>query len=230
MPRALVLFSGTKSIEKGLWATGVDWECVSVDREAKFEPTHCVDVLTWDYTIYQPGDFDYVHSSTPCDQYSIARSKAKTPRNLELADGLALKSLEIIAYFRPAAWTIENPATSMLRRRDFMQGRRFHVVTYCSYNGLGGYQKLTAFWASDALLDAWKPRRLCRKDCPYSNGRRHFCTAQRGPAVGYQSDVSYDRSELYVIPAELCIELARAVNDVVLPRQGEDDELRGDAD
>ena len=45
MPRALVLFSGTKSIEKGLWATGEDWECVSVDREAKFQPTHCVDVL-----------------------------------------------------------------------------------------------------------------------------------------------------------------------------------------
>ena len=101
MPKALILFSGTKSIEKGLWSSGVDWECISVDREAKFNPTICADILTWDFShggIFQPGHFDFIHSSTPCDQYSIARSKAKTPRNLELADGLALKSLEIIAF------------------------------------------------------------------------------------------------------------------------------------
>ena len=214
MPRALILFSGTKSIEKGLWSSGVDWECISVDMEAKFQPTICADILTWDFSIFPPGHFDFIHSSTPCDQYSIARSKAKTPRNLELADGLALKSLEIIAYFRPKAWTIENPATSMLRRRTFMQGRRYHVVSYCSYGCR--YQKLTAFWANEALLNAWVPRALCRKDCPNADGRKHLATAQRGPTVGYTNDANFDRCQLYVIPAELCLEIAQAVNNVVM--------------
>ena len=46
MPRCLEVFCGTKSVSKQL---GPEWEVVSVDLFAKFEPTICADVHEWGY-------------------------------------------------------------------------------------------------------------------------------------------------------------------------------------
>ena len=84
--RSLELFCGTKSIGRAFESQG--FEVVSLDRDPTFEPTICCDILLWDHTAYPPGYFDVIWASPDCTQSSIARSNAKTPRNLEYADSL----------------------------------------------------------------------------------------------------------------------------------------------
>ena len=94
--RLLELFCGTKSVGQAFESQG--FEVVSLDKDPKFEPTICSDILQWDYKEYPPGYFDVIWASPECTQYSIARSKAKTPSNLEYADRLVQRALEIIRY------------------------------------------------------------------------------------------------------------------------------------
>lgn len=150
--RILDLFSGSGSIEKYTDQQG-GYDVVSVDNQPLVlghTPTHCVDILTWDYqAAYKPGHFDLVWASPPCEQYSIARTTAKAPRNLELADALSAKAREIIAYFKPRAFVIENPRSSMLWSRDHMKDLTTYVADYCRY-GMP-YQKPTRFACSTKL-------------------------------------------------------------------------------
>ena len=164
MPRALELFCGTKSVGKVLREHG--WDVTSVDCDAKFEPSICVDVLEWNYTAaFSPGDFDYVHISPPCCEYSIALSRR--PRRLEEADHLAQRALQILDYARPRWWTIENPV-GLLKSRPFMQplAQYMQQVCYCKYsegNPRWSYKKPTCIWTN---LADWTPRPMCCKACP----------------------------------------------------------------
>ena len=103
--RLLESFSGTGSVGDVFREKG--WEVVSVDCAAACDPTLVADVLTLDFRAL--GGFDFVWGSPPCTQYSIARSKANTPRKLEGADALVRRALEIIETLRPRAWCLENP-------------------------------------------------------------------------------------------------------------------------
>ena len=81
MPRLLELFSGTGSIGKFFRARG--WEVVSVDCDAKMQPTIVADIGTFDYKMLG-GYYDAVWCSPPCN-YSIfdcpqSRQNAKGPR------------------------------------------------------------------------------------------------------------------------------------------------------
>eukprot|EP00969_Alexandrium_andersonii_P035992 1576604-Alexandrium_andersonii.AAC.1 len=87
MRRALFLCSGTGGVGRAFREAG--WEVVDVDRDPRFGAEVVVDILTWDYeAVFPPGHFDVVWASPDCTQYSIARSNAKTPRDLEGADRL----------------------------------------------------------------------------------------------------------------------------------------------
>ena len=75
-----------------------------MDKGPRFEPTLCEDILKWDFTVFPVGHFDVVWASPECTQYSIARSKAKRPRDLKGADALVQRALDVIKYFNPRAW------------------------------------------------------------------------------------------------------------------------------
>ena len=106
------LFSDT--IEKACECLGN--EVVSVDKPPAFTPTHCADIFEWDYTQYPAGHFDFVHASPPCTQYSAYRTTGP-PRDLEGADALVRRALEIIRYFAPRWWAMENQTSGLLKTR-----------------------------------------------------------------------------------------------------------------
>ena len=96
--RLLELFSGTGSVGRAFRDRG--WDVLSLDIAAGRHQIR-MDIMDWDYKAYDKGEFACIHASPPCTQYSIARTTAKTPRNLELADALVQRTLEIIEYLSP---------------------------------------------------------------------------------------------------------------------------------
>ena len=66
--------------------------------------------------------------------------------------------LEIIDYFKPKYYWIENPATSKMK--TYITDLPFYDVDYCKYSDYG-YQKRTRFWTN---IKGFNPK-LCKKDC-----------------------------------------------------------------
>ena len=154
--------------------------------------------MLWDFKIYPPGYFNAIWASPVCTHYSCARTKAHTPRNFEWADGLVLKTLEIIEYFNPPVWYIENPQSGLLKTRPFMENLGYTDVDYCRYC-YWGYRKRTRIWTNTDLQG-----KLCLGVgvCPNMNGKRHRKTAQRGARIieGARDDQRHSLEQLYKIP------------------------------
>ena len=92
--KVLDMFSGTGSITTAFRRTG--HEVDSLDLDPRFAPTFCVNVLAWDFSVLPRGRYDVIWASCPCEQYSIARSNARAPRDLALADSLVRRTREIL--------------------------------------------------------------------------------------------------------------------------------------
>ena len=100
------MFSGTGSVGRAFERRG--WEVTSLDILPGASITS--DILTWDYKNHAPpGHYDFIWASPPCTQYSIARTRAKIPRDFEGADKIIEKTLDIIRFFDPPGDLIENP-------------------------------------------------------------------------------------------------------------------------
>ena len=209
------MFAGTGSVGRAFRDLG--WEVTSLD----IEPGHDIqaDVLTWDYQHNYPRHhFDCVHASPPCTEYS--RAKTTGVRNLELADAILQRTLDIIAYFDAPVFIMENPHTGMMKDRPSMasMGPFLRVISYCKY-GLP-YKKATAIWTN--LHEHWEPRPPCCKASPCDGvvDGRHAQTAQLAPGkVGgvcrASAADSFTRDQLYALPAALCDELALAATRAV---------------
>lgn len=196
MPRLLELFSGTGSVGRVFRARG--WDVLSLDLDPKSGADLQMDLLDFDFRKYPPDHFQCVHASPPCTQYSRARTKAKTPRDLEGADRLVQRVLDIVKYFK-CAWWMENPHSGLLKSRPVVAGRPFHVLDYCAYGT--PYRKRTALWSN--VQAAFK---TCDRRCPGWNGRIHTATAQRGPgrqqlATGLADPCTLD--QLHALPQTL---------------------------
>ena len=198
MPRALFLCSGTGSVGKPFREAG--YEVVDVDRDGRFGAEVVVDLHVWDYkAAYPQGHFDVVWASPDCTQYSQARRSAKTPRDLVGADRLVAKCREIIEYYQPRLWFIENPDTGLLKTRDVVAGLPFVRVDYCMYGA--PYRKRTRIWTNVQ----WTPQ-LCDKS-HLINGR-HARVAQRGPVPDpSRRHLGCTLDELHALPQRLCAEI-----------------------
>jgi hypothetical protein len=197
--RALELFAGTHSISRALEEKG--WSVDSLDVEPCFNPTFLTDIRNFDFESICPGTYDYIHASCPCTEYS--RAKTTGVRDLETADALVNRTLECIRHLSPKFWSIENPATGMLKERPCMRDVPVVcVLEYCRYGT--PYKKSTIFFGK--MPDSFVGKR-CNKDCAAFDGRRHAATAQRA---------EFPRHVLYAIPPRLCEDIARCLTDALL--------------
>ena len=122
-PLGLDLFSGTKSVARALEVLGYD--VVTLDKEMKWQPDICVDVLQWEFDLLQPGHFQVIFASPPCTEYSHALTTK--PRDLKAADSLVWHTLKIIRYFCPDKWVFgeskgREATQTHGRQRIFMGG------------------------------------------------------------------------------------------------------------
>ena len=196
--KLLELFAGTGSV--GNVARVLHYEVVSLDRDMQADIQ--TDIMDWDYqSAYEPGHFDVIWASPPCTEYSIAKTIGI--RDIEGANNIVQRTLDIIDYFQPRWWIIENPQTGLLKQQTIMTNKPFVDVDYCKY-GMS-YRKRTRLWNN---IEEWIPRPLCKRDCSSMNETRtrHLQVAQRGPTKG-QPNNRNKQSELYAVPLELVREI-----------------------
>ena len=122
----LELFSGTKSV--GTIAKSLGFNVISLDLKNADINT---DILEWDYKQFDRNRFDFIWSSPPCTEYSVAKTRGI--RNIEFANSIVLKTIEIIKYFNPKYFVIENPQTGLLENQEFMDEFEFKDVDYCKH-------------------------------------------------------------------------------------------------
>tara|TARA_R110002072_G_C7764800_1_gene518656 strand:- start:55 stop:807 length:753 start_codon:yes stop_codon:yes gene_type:complete len=175
--RLLELFSGTHSI--GKIAIEKDYEVISLDRD--LPATIKEDIMTWNYKIYPPKHFDVITASPVCLWWSALRRcwigrKCQSIHPTEIITSELLyadiqkygepmvdKVIEIINYFQPKHWWIENPQTGLMK--NYIESHHpafntYYDVDYCKYSDWG-YQKRTRFWTN---IKDFKPKK-CKKDC-----------------------------------------------------------------
>jgi site-specific DNA-cytosine methylase len=203
--RLLELFAGTGSIGRAFREAG--WEVVSLDIDPASGASIVSDILAWDYRAYPKGYFDALWASPVCTHYSRARTSAKTPRDLEGADALVQRTLEIILYFQPKVWGFENPQTGLLKDREVVAGIPYKDISYCMYGY--PYRKYTRIWTNS---ERWVPRPKCTaaNPCLIIKEGRHPQSAQRGPCRGKGKGDVCSLGQLYSMPPDLCQEIARA--------------------
>ena len=191
----LELFSGTGSV--GRVAEVFGYDVISLDlKDAKI----VTDILEWDYTKLNPQEIDVIWASPPCTEYSIAKTMGV--RKIDEANRIVLKTIEIINYFKPKYWFIENPQTGKLKEQPFMRDFDYYDVDYCKYGFR--YRKRTRLWCN---LKGWEPKPLCKKDCGNIVSGKHIETAQRLPSgkrsLWSDNYIIHKQEDLYRIPTRL---------------------------
>ena len=251
MVKVLSLFSGTHSIGKVCKQRG--WYEVSLDKDlgsscalgSDYKSQHHIqeDIFKWDYKMFPTGYFDIITASPVCLWWSalrrtwIGRKLKHMNRPLTAQDidndidtygkPMVDKVREIIDYFKPKFYWIENPKTG--RMKEYITDLPYYDVDYCKYSKWG-YKKTTRFWTN---IKKFIPKK-CKKDCEnivkYKNQCHHktnLCTNNRKIIDGkminintkklrqkykHRSDVSQkggssNRYERYRIPEKLINDL-----------------------
>jgi len=199
--KVLELFCGTKSIGKVFEKHGD--EVISLDILEEFNPTILKDILSFDYKKYEVGEFDYIHASPPCTEYSkLNFLNTNKKLNLEYADSLVKRAIEIIEYLKPKYWTLENPQTGSLKDRPFMieKSLPYFDIDYCRFGF--DYKKRTRFWSN---IDFPKTICLGKGKCPQMEGRRHKTQIRNSKTKLYHR---------YRIPELFIEELYKLINNL----------------
>ena len=107
--------------------------------------TFCLGILSLLFPKYH---FDTIFCSPPCTQFS--RALTTGPRNIEEGDKIVQKALEIIQYFQPKRWFLENLRTGLLKDRPYMKNIPYIDIYYCQFSDWG-YQKPTRIWGDQSI-------------------------------------------------------------------------------
>ena len=201
--KLLELFSGTGSVGKMAKLFKIDVTSLDRDMPADIQ----TDIVDWDYkAAFEPGTFDMIWASPPCTEYS--RAKTIGVRDIEGSNKVVQRTLDIINYFQPKWWIIENPQSGLLKQQVMMQDLPYKDIDCCKY-GMP-YRKRTRLWNN---VFNWHPRPLCKGDgssIREGSARKHIAVAQRSPGKG-DTGMRFKQSQLYVVPAPLIEEIFEAI-------------------
>ena len=119
------------------------------------------------------------------------------------ADEIVQRVLDIIDYYKPVYWIMENPQSAALKTRSVVSNLPYIDADYCQYGY--PYRKRTRFWTNRKVQ-----LKLCQQDCPNANGSRHIQIIGQGrlepkyiPLKGYYRSLT----GRYSIPQDLLMEL-----------------------
>jgi len=199
----LELFAGSRSIGKQAEKLGMNVYSSDINDFEGID--YVVNILEFDITKV-PFKPDIIWASPPCTSFSVASighhwtggKGAYIPKTDGARLGLELvkKTIEIIQYFQPTFWFMENPR-GILRKLPVVKELPRKTVTYCQYGD--ERMKPTDIWTNSIL---WEPRPMCK------NGDPCHVAAPRGSRTGTQGrSNAYERSK---IPDELCFEVLKS--------------------
>ena len=199
----LELFAGSRSIGKQAEKLGMNVFSSDINNFEGID--YVINILEFDVTKV-PFKPDIIWASPPCTSFSVASighhwtggKGAYIPKTDGARLGLELvkKTIEIIEYFQPTFWFMENPR-GVLRKLPVVQGLPRKTITYCQYGD--ERMKPTDIWTNSIL---WEPRPMCK------NGDPCHVAAPRGSRTGTQGrSNAYERSK---IPDELCFEVLKS--------------------
>jgi hypothetical protein len=206
MKRVLELFSGTGSVSRVCEELG--YEVVSVDISNKYhQPTILGDIMTWDYSSqYQPGHFDIIWASPPCNTFSFINLINSSPSAVkEKCERVGLpllrKTEEIIDYFQPPLWIIENPLGYM---KNYITNRPLIICDYCRYSDWG-YRKRTCLWTNHPTFQGLK----CNYQCNnlVEGTRKHKTSVCSHVVDGVRDKPKHRLCDRYRVPPLLIKEL-----------------------
>jgi len=197
MKNHLELFSGTHSF--GKVSSKKEYNVISLDRDlgsgcpfSDYESkTHIKkDIMLWDYKVFPKDYFDLITASPVCMWWSNLRNSWIGRKLKSHGDNIITKEIleedinkygkpmvdkviEIIEYFKPKNYIIENPFTGTMKKYIESNYPKYHknkkIVDYCSYDDNINYQKRTIFWTTSNIKC-----KLCKKEkCPNMENGRH---------------------------------------------------------
>lgn len=132
--QSLELFSGNKSVSKICEASG--FISLSLDINPKLNPSICCDILDFSPSLIS-GDISFIWASPDCRYFSRLKSSTDWHKEIvkyrqynytpispgsRVALLLLFKTIEIIKYYSPTLWVIENPV-----------GRMRHIPELCLF-------------------------------------------------------------------------------------------------
>tara|TARA_R110000822_G_scaffold26049_10_gene78817 strand:+ start:690 stop:1595 length:906 start_codon:yes stop_codon:yes gene_type:complete len=179
----LELFSGTHSF--GKISSELGYNVISLDRDlgdqcpfSDYVSNKHIkeDILTWNYKVYPKGYFKLITASPVCLWWSNLRntwigrklrSHGDTIITKEILDediekfGVPMvdKVFEIIDYFEPQYYLIENPMTGKMKQY-INELIPYYDIDYCKYSDWG-YKKTSRFWTN---IEGFTNKR-CKNDC-----------------------------------------------------------------
>ena len=128
---ALDLFSGpTHSVGNRLKQLG--YHVVSLDIDPKTKPDLVQDIMQWDFRAAFPKrKFEIIAASVPCTEYS--RAKTVGVRDVPWSDRLVRKVREIVRFYNPRIWWIENSREGLLSHREVVDDLHYLDLDYCQF-------------------------------------------------------------------------------------------------
>lgn len=116
---------------------------------------HGIDILTWDYKQIPKDSVFGILAAVPCTDYAISGAKWFATKDKDgrtkQSQKLVAKTKEIIDYFQPEFWVIENPM-SRIHKLNAWMGEvkyKFHPYEFAGYDPIprnSQYQKSTWLW------------------------------------------------------------------------------------
>ena len=161
MINVLSLFSGTHSWTTNYEAQQAKYKVYSIDIEYRYVNTICRDILTWDYKKELDKKISVIYASPPCNMYftHMKCPPGKNPKlrqneyslfEKELSIKLVNKTIEIIEYYKPKYFIIENPVGRITNHFESILGYKPLRVDYCRYGF--NYKKPTLIYTNIPLI------------------------------------------------------------------------------